>query len=69
MLEQIQSKIKAGTRISSSEAIWMYQSAPLEFLKQQAHLIRQKRHQDNAYYNINIHFEPTKIDFQCVNFF
>ena len=66
MLKIIEDKISAKQRISKEEALWLYKEAPTEWLKQQADGIRKSLHGDKAFYNRNIHFEPTnKCIYSC----
>ena len=66
MLETLEKKIASAERISSEEAIWLYENAPTAWLKTQANLIRKKLHGEKAFYNKNIHFEPTnKCIYSC----
>ena len=66
MLDKIENKIAAQTRVSVEEAIWLYNNASTSWLKKQADSIRQRLHGDSAFYNKNIHFEPTnKCIYSC----
>ena len=60
-LSGIEAKISRKERLTPAEALFLYQEAPLPWLKSQATLVRQARHGEEAYYNRNIHFEPTNI--------
>lgn len=62
-LESIEAKISARQRLTTEDALWLYRSAPSEWLAAQADQVRQRRHGDQAFYNRNIHFEPTN---KCV---
>jgi aminodeoxyfutalosine synthase len=66
MLDTIEQKITSQTRVSSAEALWLYENAPTQWLQKQADTIRQRLHGDSAFYNRNIHFEPTnKCIYSC----
>lgn len=66
MQKKIEDKIAAGKRISNEECLWLYKEAPLDWLQQMADGIRLKKHGDKAFYNRNIHFEPTnKCIYSC----
>ena len=66
MLDKLEEKIADKVRISVEEAIWLYKNAPTNWLKNQADRIRKELHSDKAFYNRNIHFEPTnKCIYSC----
>ena len=66
MLNIIEDKIANEQRISIDEALWLYENAPTPWLQKQANSLRQKLHSDKAFYNRNIHFEPTnKCIYSC----
>lgn len=62
-LKEIESVLASGDRVTSEQAIWLYGNAPSDWLREVADGIRRKLHGDRAYYNRNIHFEPTN---KCV---
>ena len=66
MQKEIEEKIAAGQRVSKEECLWLYKDAPLDWLQSVADGIRKKKHEDKAFYNRNIHFEPTnKCIYSC----
>ena len=66
MLKNIEHKISNSERITTEEALWLYNEAPTSWLKEQADGIRRKLHGDKAFYNRNVHFEPTnKCIYSC----
>lgn len=66
MLDIIENKIATQQRITTDEAIFLYNEAPLNWLQEQADSIRLRLHSDKAFYNRNIHFEPTnKCIYSC----
>jgi aminodeoxyfutalosine synthase len=62
-LNRIEAKLAAGDRLSGEEALHLYEKAPLAWLQAQADAVRRRLHGNEAYYNRNIHFEPTN---KCV---
>jgi len=62
-LEEIERRLGAGGRLSAQDALWLYSQAPSGWLKERADGIRRERHGGSAFYNRNIHFEPTN---KCV---
>ena len=62
-LSQIEKQILGGERISNEDGLYLYEYAPLDWLQTQANQVRTKKHGQEAYYNRNIHFEPTN---KCV---
>lgn len=62
-LDAIDAKLGRGDRLSPEEGLSLYQEAPLEWLRERADAARKRRHGEEAYFNRNIHFEPTN---KCV---
>ena len=60
-LKRIAQKVQAGTRISFSEGVELYQEAELGYLGVLANYIREKKHGDLTYFNRNFHLEPTNL--------
>lgn len=58
-LESIDAKLATNTRLSPDDAVWLYANAPSDWLKDRADKSRRSRHGNAAFYNRNIHFEPT----------
>ncbi len=58
-LESIESKLSRAERLSPDDALWLYRSAPSDWLRLWADKTRQRLHGDAAFYNRNVHFEPT----------
>ena len=63
MLDEITRDLDASRRLTSEQAVWLYESAPSDWLRQRADAERRRRHGEAAFYNRNIHFEPTN---KCV---
>jgi aminodeoxyfutalosine synthase len=62
-IQEIYEKVKRRERINEDDALRLYEKGELEVLQQLAHQIRTDKHNDKAFYNRNIHFEPTN---KCV---
>src|SRR5665213_1359058 len=60
-LLRIEEKLSKKERLTPDEGVFLYQNAPLPWLQEQATRVRERLHGDEAYYNRNIHFEPTNI--------
>jgi len=60
-LQSIVTKIIDGGRISEEEGLLLYTKAPLSLLGNLANAIREKKNGNIAYFNKNIHIEPTNI--------
>ncbi len=60
-LAGLEAKLSRKERLSSEEALFLYKEAPLPWLMARANEARKARHGGDAYYNRNIHFEPTNI--------
>jgi aminodeoxyfutalosine synthase len=54
-------KLKQGERLTEADGLVLYEEAPLPWLQEQADATRVRLHGDRAYYNRNIHFEPTNL--------
>lgn len=55
----LEEKIKSGARLEGTEGLFLYENAPLDWLQRQADAVRTQRHGRAAFFNRNIHFEPT----------
>jgi aminodeoxyfutalosine synthase len=60
-LERIIDKVHAGERLTFEDGVFLDQQADLLTLGQLADLVRRRRHGDIAYYNTNIHLNPTNV--------
>ncbi len=60
-LARLGEKILEKQRLTPEEGLFLYTDAPLPWLKNKAVEVREKRHANEAYYNRNIHFEPTNL--------
>ncbi|CAN5896085.1 aminofutalosine synthase MqnE [soil metagenome] len=60
-LRSIAEKVKAGTRISDSECLVLFNKGSLAFVGVLANYIREKLHGDKVYFNRNFHIEPTNV--------
>ncbi|MBW8887591.1 MAG: CofH family radical SAM protein [Fibrobacteres bacterium] len=62
-LDEIDAKLGRGERLGPEEGLFLYEKAPSDWLRARADAVRRERHGDEAYFNRNIHFEPTN---KCV---
>lgn len=62
-LARLESSLLRGERLSAADALFLYQDAPLPWLQAMADRARRRLHGEEAYFNRNIHFEPTN---KCV---
>ncbi len=60
-LKQIGEKIVSGSRISTEEALYLFENASLPFLGSMANHVRELRHGNKTYFNRNFHIEPTNV--------
>lgn len=60
-LKEIAEKVMQNIRISSEEALLLYQKADIGFLGALANFIREKKHGNYTYFNRNFHIEPTNV--------
>ena len=65
-LQPIIEKVKNGIRISTADALVLYNEAPLGLLASLANGIRERLFGNKTYFNRNFHIEPTnKCVFDC----
>jgi len=62
-LESLDTKITSQVRVTGEETLFLFEHAPLEWLQKRASAIKARLHQNDVFYNRNIHFEPTN---KCV---
>jgi len=60
-LAEIEGKVNSGERLTFDDGLYLDQSADLLTLGRLANLVRERRHGDIAYYNTNIHLNPTNV--------
>ena len=60
-LPSIEEKLSRKERLTAEEGLFLYEQAPLSWLKARATEARRETHGEEAYYNRNIHFEPTNL--------
>ncbi len=61
-LKPIRDKIESRARLSAAEGLVLYDPAtPLQEIGQLANLVREQRHGNVAYYNLNTHLNPTNV--------
>jgi len=60
-LRKIGENIISGNRISTAEALYLFNYGSLPFLGSMANHVRESRHGDKTYFNRNFHIEPTNV--------
>src|SRR5690242_19632847 len=60
-LAPIAEKVMAGERLSHADGIALYRSRDLLTVGWLANFVREKRHSDICYYNVNRHINPTNV--------
>lgn len=60
-LEPIATKVLAGERLSAEDGLTLYESSDLLAIGWLANHVREKRHGNICYYNINRHINPTNV--------
>ena len=60
-LESIAAKVLSGDRLSAEDGLALYESSDLLAIGWLANHVREKRHGDVCYYNINRHINPTNV--------
>lgn len=62
LLKSIREKVEAGERLSFDDGLTLYRDdAPLAEVGELANLVRERKHGNAAYYNINTHLNPTNV--------
>jgi aminodeoxyfutalosine synthase len=62
LLQSIREKVEAGERLTFDDGVTLYRDdAPLAEVGELANLVRERKHGNAAYYNINTHLNPTNI--------
>ncbi|MDD2272335.1 MAG: aminofutalosine synthase MqnE [Desulfuromonadaceae bacterium] len=62
--ETISAKVRAGVRINSGEALFLFNSNDLLGIGELAVLVNERKNGANVYFNVNRHINPTNV---CVN--
>ena len=60
-LQTIAAKVEAGERVTFDEGLYLDEQADVLFLGRLANTIRERKHGNLAYYNTNIHLNPTNV--------
>jgi aminodeoxyfutalosine synthase len=60
-LHAIRDKVENGQRLTFEEGLYLYEHADLFTLGQLANLVRERLHGKYAYYNVNVHLNPTNV--------
>ncbi len=61
ILRSISEKVISSQRITTEEALYLYENASISVLGLLSNFVREKLHGDNTYFIKNIHIEPTNI--------
>ncbi len=66
-LQPIREKVLAKERLTFDDGLVMEASPDLTTLGELAHLVKERKHGKNAYYNVNVHLNPTNVCvYRCV---
>ena len=60
-LGPITEKVESGERLSLEDGVKLFESADLLTVGQLANQVRERRHGDKTYYNVNRHLNPTNV--------
>jgi len=60
-LKDIATKVIQKERITNEQGLYLFQHAPLGYCGILANHIREQRHGDKTYFNLNFHMEPTNV--------
>ena len=60
-LTEITAKVEAGERLSFDDGLYLDEHADLLSLGRLANTVRERKHGNLAYYNTNIHLNPTNV--------
>lgn len=61
LLRTISDKVMNGERLSAEDGLYLDEKADLQTLGQLANVVRERRNGNLAYYNTNIHLNPTNV--------
>ncbi len=61
MIAAIRAKVEAGERLSFEDGLALEASKDLFTLGELANLVRERKHGNRAYYNVNTHLNPTNV--------
>ncbi|MFZ1932207.1 MAG: aminofutalosine synthase MqnE [Thermoguttaceae bacterium] len=62
MLDSIRKKVEAGERLSAADGVFLFSpQANLHEVGELADLVRRRKNGDVAYYNLNLHINPTNV--------
>jgi aminodeoxyfutalosine synthase len=66
-MAEIAAKVEAGERVSFEEGVFLAERGDLLTLGRLANLVRERKNGNYAYYNTNIHLNPTNVCvYRCV---
>ena len=60
-LQSIADKVAAGERLSFDDGVFLDESADLHAIGHLANIVRERKNGNAAYYNTNIHLNPTNV--------
>jgi aminodeoxyfutalosine synthase len=60
-LSEIRDKVEAGERLSFNDGLWLEEQADLFTLGELANIVRERKNGPFAYYNVNVHLNPTNV--------
>ncbi len=63
-LETISTQVRAGQRITTDEALFLFNSNDLLAIGELAALVNERKNGENVFFNVNRHINPTNV---CVN--
>ena len=67
-LREIAKKVEAGERLNETDGALLFRSDDLFTVAELANLVRERRHGDRCYYNVNVHLNPTNVCVYRCNF-
>jgi len=60
-LKPIVEKVQAGERLTRADGIALYRSSDILAVGFMANLVRERKHGDVVYFNVNRHINPTDV--------
>jgi aminodeoxyfutalosine synthase len=60
-LARIQAKVERGERLDFEDGVFLYRTPELNAVGRMANQVRERRHGNRAFYNVNRHLNPTNI--------
>ena len=66
-MQEIREKVESGIRLSREDGEFLFESDDLFTIGELANIVRERKNQNNCYYNVNVHLNPTNVCvYRCI---